>query len=623
METSDIDVSMATSDSMLSASRRDDDEEEAEGFEHSILSGGKEDGGALSPPLSHLPTIRATTAVKGRKAAWPRPAAVKEELRALTRLFHERHLLESASWASELLLYCDDEEEGGGAGVGGALPPQQRYYQPYLTDPLADKERDHIMYARTLLDLRQYRRAAHALSRLESNLAVFLHNYALYLSGEVQKDDAPEGVDTPNAEVVEVANRLKRRRKEGKLDAFGHYLLGVVSRRQGKTGEALMSLTTSLTQFPGLWAAWQEVSALATEEDAATKGVVMSSFASLPVHWPSSFLDAHLCLSVLEVEEAEERYSDLHLHFRGCPLIKTELAIVRYTKLEYEESRKVFEEVLAVDPYRNKSMDVYSNILYVLGDKGRLSYVAYNAQKYNKYTPETCCVLANYHSLRGEGEKAITSFKRALRLDKRFLSAWTLMGHEYLELRNVSAGIDAYKRAIQVQPRDFRAWYGLGQTYEILRMPFYALYFYRRSASLRPNDSRMWMALGKCSEMLDKVEDAVRCYERSLSIRKGSPDPLLHLSKLYIKQKREDKAAPYLERYLAVQAELGVENNETYEMLKVLATFEKNKGNLAKAEKHARALCEYAMANREGKALLEDIERLRSQHQQEGREEEE
>ena len=32
-------------------------------------------------------------------------------------------------------------------------------------------------------------------------------------------------------------------------------------------------------------------------------------------------------------------------------------------------------------------------------------------------------------------------FKRALKLDKRCLSAWTLMGHEYLELKNPSAAI--------------------------------------------------------------------------------------------------------------------------------------------------------------------------------------
>jgi len=53
-------------------------------------------------------------------------------------------------------------------------------------------------------------------------------------------------------------------------------------------------------------------------------------------------------------------------------------------------------------------------------------------------------------------------FKRAIKLNSKFLSAWTLMGHEFLELKNTSAAIEAYRSAIDIDPHDFRAWYGLG-----------------------------------------------------------------------------------------------------------------------------------------------------------------
>jgi anaphase-promoting complex subunit 8 len=58
-------------------------------------------------------------------------------------------------------------------------------------------------------------------------------------------------------------------------------------------------------------------------------------------------------------------------------------------------------------------------------------------------------------------------FKRAIKLNAKFLSAWTLMGHEFLELKNTSAAIEAYRSAIDIDPHDFRAWFGLGQAYEI------------------------------------------------------------------------------------------------------------------------------------------------------------
>jgi len=134
----------------------------------------------------------------------------------------------------------------------------------------------------------------------------------------------------------------------------------------------------------------------------------------------------------------------------------------------------------------------------------------------DKYRPETCCVIGNYYSLKGEHEKAVshihtptsdtplpshlhtsdtplptpppypylplrltptpptsaaplasrlqvTYFRRALKLNQHFLSAWTLMGHEYVELKNTAAAVDAYRHAVDINAKDYRAWYGLGQ----------------------------------------------------------------------------------------------------------------------------------------------------------------
>ena len=54
--------------------------------------------------------------------------------------------------------------------------------------------------------------------------------------------------------------------------------------------------------------------------------------------------------------------------------------------------------------------------------------------------------------MRGEHEKAIKYFRRATQLDRTYLSAWTLMGQEYVELKNPHAAIEAYRRAIGRSP---------------------------------------------------------------------------------------------------------------------------------------------------------------------------
>ena len=105
---------------------------------------------------------------------------------------------------------------------------------------------------------------------------------------------------------------------------------------------------------------------------------------------------------------------------------------------------------------------MYSNSLYIKENYGELAHLAFNVFQNDKYRPESCCVIGNYYSLRGDHQKSALYFMRAIKLDKKFISAWTLMGHEYLEMKNTSAAIESYRTAVDTDPADFRAWYGLG-----------------------------------------------------------------------------------------------------------------------------------------------------------------
>lgn len=133
-------------------------------------------------------------------------------------------------------------------------------------------------------------------------------------------------------------------------------------------------------------------------------------------------------------------------------------------------------------------------------------------------------------------------FHRALKMNPQYLSAWTLLGHEFMEMKNTNGAIHSYRQAIgkidclyhlmwlytfhlyvlhifaEVNRRDYRAWYGLGQTYEILKMPFYGLYYYKQAQLLRPHDSRMVLALGESYEKQDKIQDALKCYYKACNV---------------------------------------------------------------------------------------------------------
>lgn len=252
------------------------------------------------------------------------------------------------------------------------------------------------------------------------------------------------------------------------------------------------------------------------------------------------------------------------------------------SRADYEEASQVFGELIVTNPYRLDGLDHYSNVLFVLNARPQLAFIAQLATATDKFRPETCIVVANYYGLKSEHEKAVMYFRRALTLDRNNLTAWTLMGHEYLEMKNTHAAIESYRRAIDVNRKDHRAWYGLGQLYEILDMSLYALYYYHRAAALCPYEAKTWLAVGTCYSRMGRIEQAIRALKRALvagsyyetasgmSFSNGSvkqsqnlplakrildPDTLVQIAHLYERLGDEEEVASYME--LTLQQETG------------------------------------------------------------------
>ncbi|EMG47464.1 Likely anaphase-promoting complex subunit Cdc23 [Candida maltosa Xu316] len=208
-------------------------------------------------------------------------------------------------------------------------------------------------------------------------------------------------------------------------------------------------------------------------------------------------------------------------------------------------------------------------MLYVMEKRSKLSYLAQYASQIDKFRPETCCILANYYSMKCEHEKAIMYYKRALTLNKNCLSAWTLMGHEFVELKNSHAAIESYRRAVDTNPKDFRAWYGLGQAYEVLDMHLYALYYYQRATNLQPLDKRMWQAIGNCYEKIEQLDEAFKSFSKALSIGKVVHGPSDSNYDVKDSDEAEYTVEPHICYRLAIISEKLGNEKDTYKYMKL------------------------------------------------------
>lgn len=165
------------------------------------------------------------------------------------------------------------------------------------------------------------------------------------------------------------------------------------------------------------------------------------------------------------------------------------------------EANILFCNMALTHPRHLDFMDAYSNMLYTLGSRERLAFIAHLCSTVDSLRPETCCVIGKYYSLCNRHEDAVSSFRRALALDGSFDGAWILLGYEYTKLQNAHAAIECYRRAIGLNQHDYRGFAGLGQSYESLGMLKFALYYNRRALKLRPRDTNLLLSISNCLDL--------------------------------------------------------------------------------------------------------------------------
>uniref|UniRef100_M1CA81 Cell division cycle n=1 Tax=Solanum tuberosum TaxID=4113 RepID=M1CA81_SOLTU len=509
----------------------------------------------------------------------------RNELRAAVRQLSDRCLYSASKWAAEQLVGIEQDPakytpshtrfQRGSSSIRRrfrtateaaftSTPAAGVSHVATPTVPEDDNEAidsDFYLLAKSYFDCREYRRATHVLRDQTGKKAVFLRCYALFLAGEKRKEEemieleGPLGKsDVVNHELVSIERELSALRKNGSIDSFGLYLYGLVLKQKGSDNLARTVLVESVNSYPWNWSAWSELQSLCTTAE------TLNSL-NLNNHWMKDFFLANAYQELRMHSESLVKYENLQGTFSFSNYIQAQIAKAQYSLREFEQVEVIFEELLRNDPYRIEDMDMYSNVLYAKECFSALSYLAHRVFLTDKYRPESCCIIGNYYSLKGQHEKSVMYFRRALKLNKNYLSAWTLMGHEYVEMKNTPAAVDAYRRAVDINPCDYRAWYGLGQAYEMMGMPFYALHYFKKSVFLQPSDSRLWIAMAQCfeTEQLHMLEEAIKSfyYKKDLEIMEAEEregpnlvEALMFLARYYKAQKRFEDAEVYCTRLL-------------------------------------------------------------------------
>ncbi|ELU37679.1 cell division control protein 23 [Rhizoctonia solani AG-1 IA] len=439
------------------------------------------------------------------------------ELRQAIKDCTDRGLLAAAKWAGELLVAIPAEDRRHASSFMHSTPSKPSH-GPRPSFSFSDVETEHIglgdaaldeeeadllEVAKTYYAMKELERASHLLKDCKGPKARQPID-KLKMSGNPNPVGTREQENgAVNADLVDLLALLKN-----DTEPFLLFLKGVILARMNRRPEATEALIRSAKAYPWNWSCWKQLGRIIQDNDEFT-GIRphIGDHPAATLFSVTVMIDLHA-----HAEGALDLLDRVRATFPKSLYLQALRAQIFYHLRDFDEAEQIFEHVLTEDPYRVDEIDVYSNILYVMKKRARLSDIAHKFVKVAKDRPEVCCLVGNYHSLRSHHEPAIRYFQRAVLLDRTYLAAWTLMGHEFVELKNSQAAIEAYRRAIDVNRKDYRAWYGLGQTYEMIDMPHYALHYFQRATAL----SRLQRQGSGYANKNDRYKDAIQCYRRAL-----------------------------------------------------------------------------------------------------------
>ncbi|KAI3631955.1 hypothetical protein MIR68_009791 [Amoeboaphelidium protococcarum] len=411
------------------------------------------------------------------------------------------------------------------------------------------------LLCKSYFDLKDYKRCYNSVNLNDNNLPSVIKFIALYaeyfhIIGQEISLDIVNG-EAEQSKSIDACQQQRTRLQSNQFmslldqiktllskeaDCYLYYLQGLVYARVSLSQKAKESFVKSIQMNSTFWGSWFELAKFMQDWK-----MVESVIGELPEHVNKiSFIvqvaseigpSPGQSASVGSVDQVQLMLTDLQKLFPQSQWLESKRASIMYYLRDFESASEIFRELMVSDPYNVEITQTYSNVLFVQDDSAALSTLAHHLVKNldpQSLRPETCFVLGNYFSMKGLSANAILMFDRAVKLfgadnqyrsaiDLQAASAYTLMGHEYIEARNTDAALDSYQKAIQICPSDYRAWYGLGQAYEMLQMPVYSIYYFQKAVKLRPHDGRLWIALANIYEVTNQLDDAVRSYKKSLS----------------------------------------------------------------------------------------------------------
>lgn len=258
----------------------------------------------------------------------------------------------------------------------------------------------------------------------------------------------------------------------------------------------------------------------------STNGKQFSSVISLPTTESEASLltllgqigEGFYALSKYQCIKSIEALKSLDVNVKSSPSVLAKLGRAYYENGNYEDAALCFKDLRTVAPARLEDMELYSTCLWHLHKEVELSFLAHEILDLDRLSPQAWCILANCFSLQREHDQALKCVRRAIQLDGDFAYAHTLEGHEYAANEEFEKAQTSFRNAIRTDKRHYNAWYGLGMAYMKTGNNPQAEFHFVKASQINPTNAVLVCCIGIVLERSKRWAEALRHYERACQL---------------------------------------------------------------------------------------------------------
>ena len=204
----------------------------------------------------------------------------------------------------------------------------------------------------------------------------------------------------------------------------------------------------------------------------------------------------------------------------------------------YAQAAEVYARLQRLEPWRCDGLAQYSSALWHLRRDTELAALAQRLQASHRLSPDACIATGNCFSLQKDHESALKFFRRAIQLDPHAAYAHTLTAHEHAASDDFDKAVVSYRHALRIDERHYNAWYGLGNLLFRQEKHQLAVLHFQRAIQIHPRSSVLHCFLGMILHACKQHWPALTALQRAVALEVTPSQARFQLATVYLALER-------------------------------------------------------------------------------------